>query len=146
MDVSDELAKMNGQVQSVYKDIIDNDGPIMKTMKAIPLIGTLAKTIDSKLDEAKFNLKDLNGKIETIFGGFDQAYTSINTSIDMQNNFLEGIDANLGKIVTYKEFIDTKIVEFNERLAASTDETEKEKLTLFIRNVEFFRNNLIVLI
>lgn len=146
MDVSDELAKMNGQVQSVYKDIIDNDGPIMKTMKAIPLIGTLAKTIDSKLDEAKFNLKDLNGKIETIFGGFDQAYTSINTSIDMQNNFLEGIDANLGKIVTYKEFIDTKIVEFNERLATSTDETEKEKLTLFIRNVEFFRNNLIVLI
>lgn len=146
MDVSDELAKMNGQVQAVYKDIIDNDSPIMKTLKAIPGIWSIAKSIDAKIDEAKFNLKDLNGKIEIIFSGFDQAYTSINTSIDMQNNFLEGIDANLWKIITYKEFIDQKIEEFNERLASATDETEKEKLTLFIRNVEYFRSNLIVLI
>lgn len=146
MDVSDELAKMNGQVQTVYKDIIDNDWPLMKTMKTIPLIWNLAKSIDAKLDEAKFNLKDLNGKIEVIFSGFDQAYVSINTSIDMQGNFLEGIDANLWKIITYKEFIDGKIAEFNEKLNTTTDETEKEKLTLFIRNVEFFRNNLIVLI
>jgi hypothetical protein len=41
------------------------------------------------MDEAKFNLKDLNGKIEVIFSGFDQSYNSINTSIDMQNNFLD---------------------------------------------------------
>ncbi|PZM86581.1 hypothetical protein DLH72_00735 [Candidatus Gracilibacteria bacterium] len=146
MDVSDELAKMNGQVQSVYKDIIDNDGALMKTLKSIPLIGSIAKSLDSKMDEAKFNLKDINGKIEVIFSGFDQSYTSINTSIDMQSKFLEGIDANLGKIVTYKEFIDQKIEEFNQRLEASTDEAEKEKLTLFIRNVEYFRSNLIVLI
>ena len=39
-----------------------------------------------------------------------------------------------------------KIVEFNERLANSTNENEKEKLTLFIRNVEYFRSNLVVLI
>lgn len=146
MDVSDELAKMNGQVQSVYKDIIDNDGPIMKTLKAIPGIWSIAKSLDAKMDEAKFNLKDLNGKIEIIFSGFDQAYNSINTSIDMQNNFLEGIDANLWKIITYKEFIDQKIEEFNERLNSANDEAEKEKLTLFIRNVEYFRSNLIVLI
>lgn len=146
MDVSNELAEMNGKVQSVYKDIIDNDWVLMKTMKSIPLIGSLAKSIDAKLDEAKFNLKDLNWKIETIFSGFDQAYTSVNTSIDMQNNFLEWIDANLWKIISYKEFIDGKINEFNERLKNSTDENEKEKLTLFIRNVEYFKSNLVVLI
>ena len=146
MDVSNELAKMNWEVQSVYKDIIDNDWVLMKTMKAIPLIGSIAKSIDEKLDEARFNMKDINWKIEVIFSGFDQSYTSINTSIDMQKKFLDGIEQNLWKIVTYKEFIDWKIVEFNERLAYSTDENEKEKLTLFIRNVEYFRSNLVVLI
>ena len=146
MDVSNELAKMNWEVQSVYKDIIDNDWVLMKTMKAIPLIGSIAKSIDEKLDEARFNMKDINWKIEVIFSGFDQSYTSINTSIDMQKKFLDGIEQNLWKIVTYKEFIDWKIVEFNERLANSTDENEKEKLTLFIRNVEYFRSNLVVLI
>ena len=118
----------------------------MKTMKAIPLIGSIAKSIDEKLDEARFNMKDINWKIEVIFSGFDQSYNSINTSIDMQKKFLDGIEKNLWKIVTYKEFIDWKIVEFNERLANSTDENEKEKLTLFIRNVEYFRSNLVVLI
>lgn len=146
MDVSNELAAMNGQVQSVYKDIIDNDWVIMKTLKSIPVIWNIAKSIDQKMDEAKFNLKDLNGKIEVIFSGFDQSYNSINTSIDMQNNFLDWIDANLWKIITYKEFIDKKIEEFNQRLATTTDEEEKEKLVLFIRNVEYFRGNLVVLI
>ena len=113
--------------------IIDNDWVLMKTMKAIPLIGSIAKSIDEKLDEARFNMKDINWKIEVIFSGFDQSYNSINTSIDMQKKFLDGI-------------IDWKIVEFNERLANSTDENEKEKLTLFIRNVEYFRSNLVVLI
>lgn len=146
MDVSNELAAMNGQVQGVYKEIIDNDGVIMKTMKAIPLIWSVAKAIDAKLDEAKFNIKDLNGKIETIFSGFDQSYTSINTSIDMQANFLDGIDANLGKIIAYKDFLDKKIEEFKQRLEKSEDKDEKQKLELFIGNVEYFRNNLIVLI
>jgi hypothetical protein len=36
MNVSDELQKMNGEVQTVYKDIIDNDGTFMKIMKSIP--------------------------------------------------------------------------------------------------------------
>lgn len=146
MNVSDELSKMNSGVQEVYKEIIDNDGAIMKTLKKIPLIGGIAKSVDEKLDEAKFNLKGLNGKIETIFSGFDQSYSSINTSIDMQRNFLDGVDNNLDKIILYKEFIELKIEEFQERMENSADEVEREKLQLFINNVEFFRNNLIVLI
>lgn len=146
MNVSDELSKMNSGVQEVYKEIIDNDGAIMKTLKKIPLIGGIAKSVDEKLDEAKFNLKGLNGKIETIFSGFDQSYSSINTSIDMQRNFLDGVDNNLDKIILYKEFIELKIEEFQDRMENSADEVEREKLQLFINNVEFFRNNLIVLI
>jgi hypothetical protein len=38
MNVSDELTKMNKDVQVVYEEIIDNDGTIMKIAKTIPLI------------------------------------------------------------------------------------------------------------
>lgn len=89
MQVSDELTKMNGDVQSVYKEIINNDGTLMKIAKTIPVISNLAKTLDAKWDEASFNIKSLEGKIQVIFSGFDQAGVSLNTSIDMQKNFLE---------------------------------------------------------
>jgi hypothetical protein len=38
MNVSSELKKMNGEVQEVYKDIIDNDGSFMKIIKSIPIV------------------------------------------------------------------------------------------------------------
>lgn len=146
MNVSDELSKMNGEVQVVYKEIIDNDGTVMKIAKSIPLIGTLAASLDAKWDEAAFNVKTLEGKIQTIFSGFDQAYSSLNTSIDLQHQFLEGIEANLGKIVAYKDFLTVKIEEFKKKHAETTDPEEKAKLEMFIRNVEFFHANLVVLI
>ncbi len=146
MNVSKELKEMNGSVQEVYKDIIDNDGTFMKIMKSIPLIGNIATAVDSKIDEAKFNMKGLEWKINIIFSGFDQSYKSINTSIDMQKNFVDGIDANLDKVVAYKDYIETKIEEFKKRLEETTDEDEKMKLGMFISNVEYFQSNLIVLI
>jgi hypothetical protein len=73
MQVSDELATMNKDVQSVYKDIIDSDGIVMRIAKSLPLVSILAKTFDAKWDEAKFNIKSMEGKIEAIFSGFDQA-------------------------------------------------------------------------
>lgn len=146
MNVSDELTKMNTSVQSVYKEIIDNDGVMMKVAKSLPLIGTLAKTLDSKWDEASFNVKSLEGKIEVIFSGFDQSSKSLNTSIDMQKDFLEGLDANLGRVIAYKDFLGLKITEFKARAEATADESEKLKLGMFLRNVEYFQSNLIVLI
>ena len=146
MNVSSELEKMNGEVQLVYNDIIDNDGTFMKIMKTIPVLGKVASAIDNKIDEANFNMKGLEGKISIIFSGFDQSYESINTSIDMQKQFVDGIDANLGKVVAYKEYIEWKIEEFQARLEETTDEDEKLKLSMFIRNVEYFQGNLVVLI
>lgn len=146
MNVSDELARMNENVQGVYKEIIDNDGTIMKIAKSLPIISNLAKTLDAKWDEAKFNIQSLEGKIGTIFSGFDQSYTSLNTSIDMQKNFLEGIDENLGKVIAYKEFLAEKIVEFKQKIEKSTNEDEKLKYDMFLRNVEYFQSNLVVLI
>ncbi|MDP2090748.1 MAG: hypothetical protein Q8K30_04065 [Candidatus Gracilibacteria bacterium] len=146
MNVSNELEKMNGEVQNVYKDIIDNDGTFMKIMKSIPIVGNIATSIDNKVDEAKFNMKSMEGKIGVIFSGFDQSYESINTSIDMQKQFVDGIEANLGKVVAYKEFIQVKIEDFKSRLAQTSDPDEKMKLEMFIRNVEYFQSNLIVLI
>lgn len=61
----------------------------MKIAKTLPLIGSLAKALDAKWDEASFNIKNLEEKIATIFSGFDQSNTSLNTSIDMQKRFLE---------------------------------------------------------
>lgn len=146
MNISGELEKMNKEVQWVYKDIIDNDWAIMKFFKGIPLLGNLAKSIDAKIDETSFNVKSIEWKIEIIFSGFDQAYSSLNTSIDMQKLFLDGIEANLDKIIAYKDYIWTKIEEFSTRLEETTDEDDKNKLSMFIRNVEFFQSNLVVLI
>lgn len=146
MNVSKELGEMNKQVQWVYSEIIDNDGTLMKIMKTIPLVWNLAKSIDARIDEAKFNMKSLEWRIWVIFSGFDQSYTSINTSIEMQKKFIDGIEANLWKVVAYKDFISIKIDEFKARLEAATDQEEKDKLAMFIRNVEYFQGNLVVLI
>lgn len=146
MNVSWELEKMNGEVQLVYKDIIDNDGSFMKLLKTLPVIWTLANKVDWKIDEAKFNMKTVEGKIEVIFSWFDQSYNSVNTSIDMQKDFLDGIEANLWKVVAYKEFVSQKIKDLEQRLKDTTNEDEKKKITMFIQNVEFFQTNLVVLI
>lgn len=146
MNVSDKLTEMNKDVQGVYKEIIDNDGTVMKIAKSLPLIGSLAKSLDAKWDEASFNIKSLEWKISTIFSGFDQSYSSLNTSIDMQKKFLEGIDENLGKVVGYKDFLNAKIEEFKAKNLETTDEATKMKYDMFVRHVEYFQSNLVVLI
>lgn len=146
MNVSGELEKMNDEVQDVYKEIIDNDGTVMKFLKKVPVLWWLAKTLDEKFDEANFNIKWVEWKIEVIFSGFDTSYNSVNNSIDMQKNFLEWIETNLWKVVAYKDFVSQKIENFKTRLEETTDWEEKHKLELFIRNVEFFQGNLVVLI
>ena len=146
MKVSDELAGMNRDVQSVYDGIIDNDGVVMKIAKSLPLISILAKSMDEKWDEAKFNIKSMEGKIEAIFSGFDVSSNSLNTSIDLQKDFLEGIEANLWKVVAYKDFLQVKLDEFREKAENETDENEKMKYAMFLRNVEYFVSNLVVLI
>jgi hypothetical protein len=146
MKVSDELKAMNGEVQEVYSDIIDNDGNVMKFFKSIPLLWTLVKSLDSKFDEASFNVKGIEWKINIIFGGFDIAYNSVNSSIDLQKEFLDWIDANLWKVISYKDYVWTKVDDFKLRLEKSTDDNEKTKLSMFLKNVEFFQGNLVVLI
>jgi hypothetical protein len=146
MQVSNTLAEINGEVQEVYKEIINNDGTVMRIAKSMPILGGLMKRLDSKWDEAAFNMKNLEGKIQMIFSGFDQAYASLNTSIELQKKFLEGIDANIGKVVAYKEFLNIKIEEFRAKGIEATDEATKMKYDMFIRHVEYFQSNLVVLI
>lgn len=146
MQVSETLKGMNSEVQSVYKEIINSDGTVMRIAKSLPLIGDLARVLDSKFDEAAFDIKSLEWKIEVIFSGFDQANMSLDTSIDMQKKFLEGIDANLGKVVAYKEFLATKIEEFKKKWMGDVDEATKMKYEMFVRHVEYFQANLVVLI
>ena len=50
-----------------------------------------------------------------IFSGFDQAYGSLNISIDLQKKFVEGLDNNLGKVIAYKEFLAAKIDDFRTK-------------------------------
>jgi hypothetical protein len=88
MDVSKELEQVNQEVQSVYKEIIDDDGAFTKFLKSLPVVGNLVDKIDNKIDDLKFNMKDIQGKIEVIFSGFDQSYQSLVKSIEMQKEFL----------------------------------------------------------
>lgn len=146
MKVSDDLKKMNWWVQEVYSDIIDNDWSVVKFFKTIPLIWDFVEKIDAKFDEASFNVKWIEWKINVIFSGFDTAYNSVNTSIDLQKEFLDWIDENLWKVISYKDFVNWKIEEFKNKVEKTSDEDEKLKLSMFIRNVEFFQWNLVVLI
>jgi hypothetical protein len=38
MQVSSTLAEINGEVQEVYKEIINNDGTVMRIAKSMPLL------------------------------------------------------------------------------------------------------------
>lgn len=146
MNVSEELWQMNTSVQWVYSEIIDNDAALTKFFKKVPILWALIKTIDSKVDEATFSMKWVEWKIKIIFDWFDITYKSVNTSIDLQVKFLEAIETNLWKINAYKEFIDWKIIELKQRHSETIDENQKTKLEMFIRNVEFFQTNLVVLL
>jgi chromosome segregation ATPase len=128
MQVSNTLAEINGEVQEVYKEIINNDGTVMRIAKSMPILGGLMKRLDSKWDEAAFNMKNLEGKIQMIFSGFDQAYASLNTSIELQKKFLEGIDANIGKVVAYKEFLNIKIEEFRTKGTRSNRRSDQDEV------------------
>ena len=146
MDVSSELKQVNEQVQDVYKEIMDTDGAFMKILKKIPVIGDLAKKIDDGVDSLKFDMKWVKGQIDTIFGGFDISYNSLNKSIQMQQEFLDGLDKNLWKVKAYKEYVEKKLEEFKQKESTITDEQEKAKYKMFINNVEYFLWNLTVLI
>jgi len=76
----------------------------------------------------------------------DQSYDSINTSVDLQKDFLQVIEDNLGKTEAYKNFLAEKIEDFQTTIAETENEDEKNKYVMFLQNVEFFQTNLIVLI
>lgn len=146
LNVSSTLEKMNKEMNLVYAEIIDNDGAVMRFFKKIPVIGIVAKKADEIFDSVVFDMQEIDGKISSIFSGFDQSYKSLGVSIDMQKNFLEGIDTNIEGVIAYKNFLATKIEEFKQKLEKTTDEDEKIKMGMFLRNVEFFLSNLVVLI
>ena len=142
MKVNDELLKVNTEVQWVYSEILNKDTSLTKTLKNIPLIWWLVQKIQDK----KFDIKSTENKIQTIFSWFDISYNSLNTSIDLQRNFVDWINQNISKVENYKNFIDEKIVSFKAQIESETDLEKKEQLSLFLKNVEFFNWNLVVLI
>lgn len=146
MHVGEDLEKINSEVQTIYRDIINNDSAFSKGMKRLPLVGRLWTKASNSVEDMKFKMANIAGKVTIIFSGFDQSYESLNLSVESQNRFLEGIDDNIGMLVAYRDFIDLKLVDFQERYEKTEDEEEKEKLQLFIGNVEYFKNNLIILI
>ena len=146
MDVSSELKKANADVQSVYKEIIDDDGVFMRFMKKLPIVWNLARKIDDWVDGLKFDMKWIKWKIEIIFWWFDLSYQSLNKSIQMQQEFIDGLDKNLWKVKSYQKYVEKKLAEFKEKETQVTDEQEKAKYKMFVNNVEFFLWNLNVLV
>ena len=146
MDVSGELKKVNEEIQSVYKEIIDNDSAFTRFLKKIPVLGSFVKKVDDAIDDFKFDMKSIQWKIEVIFSGFDQSYKSLNKSIQMQQEFLEWLDANIWKVKAYKKYVEQKLKEFKGKYENVNDPEQKEKYEMFIRNVEFFLRNLETLI
>lgn len=146
MDVSDTLNKVNNDVQQVYREIINDDWAFMKFLKSIPVIGSGISKLDNKVDDMKFDMKETQWKIEVIFSGFDQSYKSLNKSIDMQKDFLDGLEDNLAKVDSYKKYVEEKLVNFKEKANNMEEGEEKEKYKMFAQQVEYFVNNLETLI
>lgn len=146
MDVSKELSQVNEEVNSVYKEIINDDWVVMKFLKSIPVIWNIAEKLDNSIDEVKFNMKSIQWKIEQIFSWFDVSYNSLVKSIDMQKEFLEGLEQNIWKVKAYKKYVEQKLKEFEEKYQQVENEEEKQKYKMFIDNVKFFLWNLEVLI
>jgi len=142
MDVSKELDWINSKVRDVYKEIIDDDWKMMKVIKSIPIIWSVANFLDNEKDNLKFKVQSARGKIEIIFSWFDTAYSSLRKSLEMQKEFLKWLEDNIGKVVAYKIYLKQKLKEFEEKYANSSD----EKYKFFIENVKYFISNLEVLI
>lgn len=146
MDVSSTLEDVNKNVQKVYKDIINDDWTFMKFLKSIPVIWEGVKVLDNKFDNLKFNMKETAWQIDVIFSGFDQSYESLNKSIDMQKDFLDGLEDNLWKVISYKEYVTTKVEWFIEKYENESDKDKKSKYKMFIQQVKYFLRNLETLV
>lgn len=146
MDVSDTLNKVNKDVQEVYKEIVNDDWTVMKFLKSIPVIGSGISKLDNKVDDMKFDMQETKWKIETIFSGFDQSYTSLNKSVDMQKEFLDGLEDNLWKVESYKIYVEKKLESFKEKAENMEAWDEKEKYKMFADQVQYFVNNLQTLV
>lgn len=142
MNVNDELAKMNSSVKEVHSDIMGGENSLVATLKKFPLIWGLFW----KMDAYKFNKKALTEKIDAVFIAFDTTYDSVNSSIELQKTFIEWLDANLSKVAAYRMAIEEKIKELNVRLSEETNEEEKARLDMFLRNVTKFSRDLSVLV
>ncbi len=146
MDVSDTLSKVNNDVNVVYEQIIANDGAIISLLKSIPLLWKLVKSLQKNIKNAHFDMHSASEQIAQIFEWFDISYTSLNTSIDMQKIFLNGLDENLEKVVAYRQFVNEKLSEFSFKKENVSDEKELARYNMFQRNIEYFLWNLDVLI
>lgn len=142
MQVTPQLAQMNSEVKEVHSNILSGNNSFLAKLQKLPILWALF----SKIDAYKFDQKSLTDKIDSVFEVFDVTYDSVNSSIELQKVFIEGLDTNLGKVVSYKTAIDEKINEFNTELKETESEEEKVKLNMFIKNVQKFNKDLSVLV
>ncbi|MBS8121629.1 hypothetical protein [Candidatus Vampirococcus lugosii] len=142
MNTSNKLETVNYDIQKVYEKIVNEDGAILRFLKSIPLIGNIISYFMKK----KYNMKEIKGQIENIFSGFDQSYESLNKSIYIQKNFLDSLEKNLGKINNYQKFIDKRLINLEEKYKNEIDKDQKGKYKVFIEQVEYFLQNIRILI
>jgi len=83
---------------------------VLKKVKEISewmsIINIQRKKNEWWVDFIQFDIKWINWKIETIFSWFDISYNNLNTSIKIQQNFLNRFDYNLCKVKFYKEYVE----------------------------------------
>lgn len=146
MNISSDLSNMNTQIKEVYSTIITNDWKIMRTMKKIPLFGSVISAIDNQVDKASFDLASASWKLEKIFEGYDKAETSLNASIDLRKGYIENLTENESKTAGYVTYLEAKLEEARQTFLGLTDDEEKRKYKMFIDNLDYYVANLISLV
>lgn len=142
MNTSNKLETVNYDIQKVYEKIVNEDWAILRFLKSIPLIGNIISYFMKK----KYNMKEIKWQIENIFSWFDQSYESLNKSIYIQKNFLDSLEKNLWKINNYQKFIDKRLINLEEKYKNEIDKDQKGKYKVFIEQVEYFLQNIRILI
>jgi len=141
MDVSGILNNIKKDVDWLYDDIIKEDSFILKFAKAIPLLWLAIDKISGTAENIKFNMKETNEKIQGLFKNFDVSHKSLVKSIELQNKYLKWLNANIDEIIAYRNFIDKKLEEFEEKIVQSSWE-EQEKYKNFANAMQNFLSNL----
>lgn len=148
-DIVTDIVHISDDVKKIYGDIAQVDWMVLSFFKKIPLITRLIHFILKSKNISKIELQYMEEEAKNIWQLFAHMITQLTEIIDRQNTFLSLLDHNISLIIAYRDFIQSKLTEFQNNKDHITDVVDnaenlllKEKDDVFEKNVEFLMNSM----